>query len=174
MAAKTRTIYGQAYIVGTALVQDLIFLSTLDGKYIDRSESTVIVINNIWDDLKDKNGTSKMGRPGYWYWEVNMSEIDDPDITIKVKVECPKPGPEIFDNDLEDKSTDSDWTLYWKDKMRKILDSPYNSKNAMSPEEIILPGTKYVDQNGDLVVLDDVKIAKNGLSDAQNLMMSLF
>ena len=174
MAAQTetRTIYGQAYIVENSLVQDMIFL-VLSGKNVSRSENTVIVVEDIWEDLKSKTGTSKRDK-NYWYWEVNMTDIEDPDHTVKVRVGCPKPGPEIFDYNYETSSDDSEWSIYWKGKMTEILDSPYNSKNAMSPEEVVLPGTKYVNQNGELVTLNEVKVSKNGLSDVQNLMISLF
>ena len=173
MAAQTKTIYGQAYIINNSLVQDQILLVT-DGKVISRSENTVIIIEDIWEDLKDKNGSARKGRPGYWYWEVDMTDIDDPEVTAKVFIGCPKPGPEVFDNDFTISPDDSEWSSYWKGKMQEVLDSPYNSTNAISPEEVVLPGTKYIDQNGDLVTLDRVKISRNGLSDVPNLMMSLF
>ena len=173
MAAQTKTIYGQAYIINNSLVQDQILLVT-DGKVISRSENTVIIIEDIWEDLKDKNGSARKGRPGYWYWEVDMTDIDDPEVTAKVFIGCPKPGPEVFDNDFAISPDDSEWSSYWKGKMQEVLDSPYNSTNAISPEEVVLPGTKYIDQNGDLVTLDRVKISRNGLSDVPNLMMSLF
>ena len=173
MAAQRKTIYGQVYIINDSLVQDQILLIT-DGRTVNRSENTVIIINNIWEDLKDSNGSAKKGRPGFWYWEADMTDIDDPDTVVKIRINCPKPGPEVFENDFEDKGGDSEWTTYWKGKMREALNSLYNSKNAISPEEIVLPGTKYVDQNGDLVVLDKVKMSRDGISEVQNLMMSLY
>jgi hypothetical protein len=173
MAAQTKTIYGQAYIINNSLVQDQILLVT-DGKVVSRSENTVIIIDDIWEDLKSKSGLAKKGRPGYWYWEVNMTDIEDPDTIVKIHINCPKPGPEIFDNDFTISSNDSEWSSYWKGKMQEVLDSPYNSTSALSPKEVILPGTKYVDQNGDLVTLEDIKTTRSGLSDVQNLMMSLF
>lgn len=173
MAAQTKTLYGQAYIMNSSLVQDQIFLVT-NGKNVSRSENTVIIIENIWEDLKDKNGSAKKGRPGYWYWEVDMTDIEDPEVTAKVHINCPKPGPEVFDNDFSVSSSDSEWASYWKSKMQEVLDSPYNSINALTPKEVILPGTKYVNQNGELVTLDSIKVTRNGLSEVQNLMMSLF
>jgi hypothetical protein len=173
MAAQTKSIYGQAYIIGNSLVQDIIFLVT-DGKNTSRSENTVIVIEDIWEDLLSVSGQAIEGRPGYWYWEVDMTDIEDPDTTVKMRINCPKPGPEVFNNDFEIEPGDSDWAKYWKGKIQEALDSPFNSKNALTPEEVILPGTKYIDQNGDLVTLEDVKVTREGLSDVQNLMMSLF
>lgn len=173
MAAQTKSIYGQAYIMGESLVQDIIFLVT-DGKTTSRSENTVIVIENIWEDLLSNSGQAKEGRPGYWYWEVDMTDIEDPDTTVKMRINCPKPGPEVFNNDFEIKSGDSNWAKYWKGKIQEVLDSPFNSTNAITPEEVILPGTKYINQNGDLVTLEDVKVTRYGLSEVQNLMMSLF
>lgn len=175
MAAETKTIYGQAYITGKSLVQDVIFLVvTNGGKNVVQSENTVIIIEDIWSDLLDKNGTSKKGRKGYWYWEVEMTDIDEPDHNVKMKIGCPKPGPEVFDYNYEPSENDSEWAAYWKEKMLEAINSPYNSTNAITPAEVTLPGTKYVDQNGDLITLNEVKVSRDGLSDVQNLMASLF
>ena len=173
MAAQTKSIYGQAYIMGESLVQDIIFLVT-NGKTTSRSENTVIVIENIWEDLLSSSGKAKEGRPGYWYWEVDMTDIEDPDTTVKMKINCPKPGPEVFDYNYEPSENDSEWAAYWKEKMLEAINSPYNSTNAITPAEVTLPGTKYVDQNGDLITLNEVKVSRDGLSDVQNLMASLF
>ena len=173
MATNTKTIYGQSYISGESLVQDQILLIDVNGR-VSKSENTVIIIENIWEDLKDKNGTAKTKRPGTWYWEVDFTDIEDPDSVVKVNINCPKPGPEVFNNDFTIDSSDSDWSKYWKEKMQAVLDSPYNSTNALTPEEVILPGTKYIDQNGNLITLSETKVTRNGLSEVQNLMMSLF
>jgi hypothetical protein len=59
-------------------------------------------------------------------------------------VDCPKPAPELFGFDFEEKEGDSDWTKYWKEKFRETENSPYNGINATYRKEVILPGTKYI------------------------------
>ena len=50
----TKTIYGQAYIIGNSLVQDVVFFIN-----DTQSESTVEIIKDIWEDLKSTSGTFK-------------------------------------------------------------------------------------------------------------------
>lgn len=165
----TKTIYGQAFISGNSLLQDVILLTDST-----QSENTIEIIKDIWEDLKSTSGKSKTNKKGYWYWEIDATDMEDTDVTVKVKFECPKPDPSVFDNDLEDKTGDSDWTKFWKEKMRQTRDSLYNSTNGLQQKEVTLPGTKYINQNGDIVEVDKIKITRNDLGDIQNLLFNLF
>ena len=165
----TKTIYGQAYIIGNSLVQDVVFFINNT-----QSESTVEIIKDIWEDLKSTSGTCKTDGKGYWYWEVEMSDTEDTDRKIKVKIDCPKPDPSLFDYDFTEVPEDSDWTKYWKNKMKGVKENLYNSTNGLQQKEVNLPGTKYVDQNGDTVELKKIKYTRDDLGDIQNLLFNLY
>lgn len=165
----TKTIYGQAFISGNSLLQDVILLTDST-----QSENTVEIINNIWDDLKSTSGKVKTNGKGFWYWEVEMTDTEDTDKTVKIKFECPKPEPSIFDYNFEEATGDSDWAKYWKAKMKKTQDNLFNSTNGLQPKEVTLPGTKYVNQNGETVKVDEIKITRDDLGDIQNLLFNLY
>lgn len=165
----TKTIYGQAYIIGNSLVQDVVFFIN-----DTQSESTVEIIKDIWEDLKSTSGTFKTDGKGYWYWEVEMSDTEDTDRKIKVKIDCPKPDSSLFDYDFTETPEDSDWTKYWKNKMKGVKENLYNSTNGLQQKEVNLPGTKYVDQNGDTVELKEIKYTRDDLGDIQNLLFNLY
>ena len=167
--ATTKTIYGQAYISGDSLVQDVIFFVNTT-----QSESTVEVIKDIWEDLKSTSGKALTDGKGYWYWEVEMTDTEDTDWKVKVKVDCPKPDASFFDYDFEISSSDSDWSKFWKTKMKAVQDNLYNSTNGLQSKEINLPGTKYIDQNGDTVELEEIKYTREDLGDIQNLLFNLY
>lgn len=166
---EAKTIYGQAFISGNALVQDIILF--VNDK---QSESTVEIIKDIWEDLKSTSGTYKTNGKGYWYWEVEMTDTEDSEKKVKVKISCPKPGPEVFDFDFSESSGDSDWAKYWKSKMKETQDNLYNSTNGLQQKEVTLPGTKYIDQNGDTVEVGEIKYTRSDLGDIQNLLFNLF
>ena len=167
--AKAITIYGQAFITEDALVQDQILLTDKA-----QSENTVVVVPNIWEDLMSSTGKWKAGKNGYFYWEVEMTDTEDTDKKTKVKVSCPKPDPSFFDYNFEVTENDSDWAKYWKGKMKTLEESSYNSVNAIQPKEITLPGTKYVNQNGETVEVSEMKITRDNLGDIQNLLLNLY
>ena len=167
--ANAITIYGQAFISDDSLVQDQILITDKT-----QSENTIVIIPDIWEDLMNPSGTWKAGKNGYFYWEVEMTDTEDTSKKTKVKVTCPKPEPSLFDYNFEVSDSDSDWTAYWKGKMKDVEDSIYNSKNAIQPTEITLPGTKYVDQNGNTVTLEEKKIIRDNLGDIQNLLLNLY
>lgn len=166
---KAVTIYGQAFISEDALVQDQILFTDKT-----QSENTVVLIPNIWEDLKSTTGKWKEGKSGYFYWEVEMTDTEDTERKIKVKVSCPKPDPSFFKYNFNPAPGDSDWTIYWKKKMKSIEDNPYNSVNAIQPKEITLPGTKYINQNGETVEIEETKVTRDGLGDIQNLLLNLY
>lgn len=165
----TKIIYGQAFINENSLVQDQILITENT-----QSENTVILIENIWEDLMSASGKFKKEKNGYFYWEVEMTDTEDSDKTVKVKVSCPKPEPSRFDYKFEESENDSEWTAYWKEKMRKTESSIYNSTNAIQPKEVTLKGTKYVDQNGKTIEVKETKISRDNLGDIQNLLLNLY
>ena len=169
MAKELKTVYGQAFISGKALVQDLISF-TESGQ----SESTIEIIPDIWEDLMSTSGTAKTNGKGYWYWEVEMSDTEDPDKKVKVKISCPKPEPSLFDFKFEEQGGDSDWVKYWKSKMKETQKNLYNSTNGVQSKEVTLPGTKYINQNGDTVEVEKTVVTRNDLGDIQNLLFNLY
>ena len=56
----TKTIYGQAFISGNSLLQDVVFF--MDST---QSENTVEIIKDIWEDLKDPSRKSKTNKKLY-------------------------------------------------------------------------------------------------------------
>lgn len=164
-----KTIKGEAFISGKSLVQDIILFTDTT-----QSESTVIIIEDIWEDLKSTSGKAKTDGKGYWYWEVEMTDMEDMDKLFKIKITCPKPGPGLFEYKFEEESGDSDWTKYWKGKMKETYDTLYHTTNALQPKEVTFPGTKYVDQNGNLINVDKVKHTRTDLGDIQNLLFNLY
>lgn len=167
--AKAITIYGQAFISENALVQDQILMTDKA-----QSENTVVIISDIWEDLKNPSGKWKAGKSGYFYWEVDMTNTEDIEKKVKVKISCPKPDPSLFDHNFNESEGDSEWTKYWKGKMKAVESSPYNSENGIQPKEITLPGTKYVNQNGDIVEVKETTITRDNLGDIQNLLLNLY
>lgn len=167
--AKAITIYGQAFLSEDALVQDQILITDRT-----QSENTVVIIPNIWEDLKSTTGNWKVGKSGYFYWEVEMTDTENIEKKVKVKISCPKPDPSLFDYNFESSTGDSDWTKYWKEKMKEVENNPYNSVNGIQPKEITLPGTKYIDQNGKTVEVEETKITRDNLGDIQNLLLNLY
>lgn len=181
MANTTKTIKGQAAIISDALVQDQILLYTLDGKTIKSTQGMVTLIPNIWDDLKSKTGEVKTNGRGYWYWEVSITDTSGERSDITVFFECPAPEVEMFltedgkNYDFTEKEADSDWTKYWKKRMKLATDSLFNSENAVINKEAVLKGANYVDQTGSTVVLPDMEVTKSdGLSDISNLLNGMY
>ena len=58
--------------------------------------------------------------------------------------------------------------------MKEVQDNLYNSTNGLQSKEINLPGTKYIDQNGDTVELKEIKHTRGDLGDIQNLLFNLY
>lgn len=166
------TIYGQPSVTSipetgkVIVVQDQILIVQV-GNATSQSENHVIIISDVWENLKSGNtqpvAIQNPNRPNYWYWEIDSTSID-PDKEgriVKFKLECPKPGPEVFDNNFEIEGTDSDWTKYWKEKMAEAENSKENSVNAVFSEEVTLKGTSYIRWNDDKVTIEDKVIRRS-------------
>lgn len=133
--SNTVTIKGQPWIYeNTQILQDQTLITT-NGT----SENTVVLLEDIWDDLLSNNGTWKQGtRPGYFYWEFkqtnmdNSLQLDGTYVEINIKVECPRPKPDLLNSffpagtspkDWGDDATidtvfESDWARYWAKEFR--------------------------------------------------------
>ena len=160
-----KLIYGQAYIVKDSLVQDQIIVMT-GGKI---STNTITLITDIWEDLLSAN-TKCSAKGKYFYWTVTMTDISNDDITYKVQIEAPQPSPDLFDN-LKDKDIENgnSYVKYWANKI-KVARENYEKSYAIQKKEVTLPGTKYISQTGEEIVLEDVTVKNNSLGDIENLL----
>ena len=121
-----KVIKNAPYIDGDKLVQEqIVFIE--NKKKVEELNETVVLIENIWEDLKSKSGQWKWNKAKYFYWENEVTSLEDE--TIKVQTEAPQPTQEVFNNDLEVLEEDSDWTKYWKTLINKTEESfEVNSK----------------------------------------------
>lgn len=162
---ESRIIKGTAGIQGDSIVQDQILF--IPGK--EPSHNTVIIVEDIWADLTSNSGTFKKGdRPGFFYWEIKETDTSE-DIDIDVKLECPQPKSDLFEYPYVQNSSDNDYVKYWK---AKFIEGEKNYEEAISiqKKEITFPGTKYVDQNGDLIELKETKVDNTDIGDISNLL----
>lgn len=177
---NTKTILGQAWIFhnnGTdSLVQDQILVTTKG-----MSENTVVLIPNIWNDLTDEEPSAqyhyKTNKKGYFYWEVEMTSMEDDDIKVKVNIECPKPKPGLFQEPYDPDSYNNDtYSKYWVAKMKTAKEN-YENEYAIQRKEVVFKGfdtDTYQDQTGEyLNDYNDYTFNNSDLGDITNLL-SLF
>ena len=171
--ADTKIIKGQAWIEGNCLVQEQILL-VIGSK--NTSYNTVVLIDDIWADLKSDSGTYKTNsKKDYFYWEVEMTDTENEDNYITVNFECPKPKDDLLRNPanawkLIDKSeVKGDYATYWWNKL-KLAEENYENSAAIQRKEVTFAGTQYVNQVGDTVTLDDIVFKNDDLSDISNLL----
>ena len=180
---QSRTVKGQPGYLDLddtiALVQDQILIYSIDGYGVNQSQNTIIIYPDVWKELMKKGGDVKTKDNKYWYFEIDMTDTEL-EKDIKVKVEAAKPNIDLFyskeknDYDLDIKDSDSDWTKYWKNLMKKSLESPYNSTNGLQSKEIVIPGTRYVNQDGEIVEVEGTTIIRNDLGDISNLLNAIY
>ena len=117
----SKTIYGQAWVAGDKLLQDQTVIYP-EGKY---TENTVVLIENIWDNLFTHGGSEvdgtqyKTNKKGYFYWPVKCTPLYSDEETVTVFIECPKPREEQFERleevEIQDgEDVKEDWAKYWK------------------------------------------------------------
>lgn len=177
MADTTKTIKGQAWISGNSLVQDQILLTT-GGK---SSENTIVIIQNIWEDLTEMSDSHiyKTNNKGYFFWEVEMTSMEDDNTNVTVNIECPKPNISVapFNNP----EPDSQWTAdeisgnyakYWVSKLAEIIKNAEN-EYAIQRKEVIFEGLTYEDQTGADVEVENYTFNNSDIGDITNLL-SLF
>ena len=164
-----KIIKGQAWVSGDSLVQDQILL-TENGK---SSENTVVLIANIWDDLTKASGNEyKTNNKGYFFWEVEMTSMENDDIIVKVNIECPKPKQGLFQEPYDPESVDSSYAKYWVGKMKTAQEN-YENEYAIQRKEVVFDGCTYLDQEGQEVELPDYTFNNSDIGDITNLL-SLF
>lgn len=162
---ESRIIKGQAVIQGDSIVQDQIMF--IPGQ--EASTNTVVLLENIWDDLCSDSGTFKEGKkPGFFYWEFKETDTSE-DVDIDVKLECPRPKDGLFDYPYKIESSDSKYAKYWKNKFIEG-EKNYEDNISLQKKEVTFPGTKYVDQKGNLIELKETKVQNNDLGDISNLL----
>ena len=122
----------------TSLVQETITFVENKKKVIEFPETNVI-IEDIWEDLKSTSGKWAWNEKKYFYWEVEVTSLEDE--TVKVKIEAPVPTREVFTNedgnvDFEILDGDSSWTKYWKKEMEKA-ESNYQVESKITEDRAI-------------------------------------
>lgn len=186
--SDTKTILGQPWINKDGgkdrLVQEQITF-TVGAK--DATTETIVLIEDIWDNLTGEDSGEyqyKSNGKGYFYWEIDMTDMENDDATVKVKIECPKPkeglfmdyqtgelveDSEINGGDLED---DSIYSVYWFKKFKQAKENA-DKYLAIQRKEVTFTGTTYVSQDGSSITTDDIVYKNSDLGDITNLL-SLF
>lgn len=164
--SDSKTIKGQPYLLGKTLYQEQILLSP----GIASTSQTIALINDIWEDLITGPGTFKTNGRGYFYWEVQMTDMENDEAEVTIKFECPRPIP-IEYSKLEE--SDTEYGKYWAEKLKTAVDN-YEYEAAIQQKEIVFPGTQYVDSNtGELINVEETRVANTDVGDITNLL-SLF
>lgn len=169
MSKQSKIIKGQAFIIGDALVQEQILITPGQAS----STNVVELIKNIWDDLKTE-GTYKSNRKkDYFYWEYEMNDTENEDTVLKIKFECPSPKEGLFKEPYDPETAEGDYAKYWLTKLKESTEN-YEYKAAIQKKEIVFPGTRYVNQSGEVVEVKESKITNTDIGDITNLLGELF
>ncbi len=176
MAEATKILYGQAWVNDGSLWQDQIVVTGLD-----LINQTIKIIDDIWEDLLSDEGTYKTNGKGYFYWEINMTDVGDDSIINTVFYECPKPDRSKLtdedDNLLELNDVSGDYATYWLQKFITATDN-YETSSAIQKKEITFPGTSYIaptsDGGSEVITLAETKIQNTDIGDISNLLSSIF
>lgn len=178
---ESKILYGQAYIVRRGIDDS----SNKEGKVIyslvqDQflvvpsqavAKNTIELVGNLVNDLKSE-GTYKWNGKKYFYWEYQMTDTTDDDVVTTEKFECPPPryfGDNFFkDTDTID-TVQGDYSKYWIQKIETAREN-FEYKEAIQKKEIIFPKTQYVNSNGELVKVDEIRVANTDLGDITNLL----
>lgn len=169
--SKSKTIYGQAWISGNSLVQEQLLI--IPGSSVV-SENTVVLIEDIWKNLTEEPGSSNYGYKTngkkYFYWEVQMTDMEDDTVIKKVKIECPAPKEGLFEEPYDLDKVSGDYAKYWVNKY-KIAQENNEASFAIQRKSITFPGTTYVDyRTGELKKREEIKVENNDLGDISNLL----
>lgn len=180
MGEDEKILYGDAIIMKTdnfgteSLVQFQTIISIVNGKSVI-NDKVAIIIEDIWSDLLSDSGTYKSNDKKNWfYWEITKTSIDNDDITVKEKFECPKPN-EIYYDQIVDGEFTGDYANYWKTKIETAR-SNYEKEAAILKKEVILePGPDYNLVDGTHVEQEKKTIIRdNPLNEMGNLLTELF
>ncbi len=169
--SESKTIKGQAWINGDALVQEQVLI--VPGSLVGSVTNVVSLIPNIWEDLLSANGTYKYNsKKDYFFWEIQQTSMED-DTDITIRFECPRPKEGLFEEPYDPESVEGEYAKYWVGKF-KIASENYEEKIAIQKKEIVFPGTSYYDvSKEEMVTTEETRVKNNDLGDIENLL-SLF
>lgn len=167
--AEYKIVKGQAWINNDSLVQEQIMI--IPGK--SAITNVVAIVENIWDDLTSASGLYKCGsKPGYFYWEYEMTDTEDDDVTRTINYECPRPKPGLFSEPYDPESVEGDYAKYWVERLKTAKEN-YEKEYAIQRKEILLKGTTYLGYMGDDIVpttIDDMVVVNSEFGDITNLL----
>ena len=177
MSEDNNVIKGQAWISNDKLLQDQII--EINGVL---TENTVVLIPDIWDNLfnnGDSNYSVKSNKKGYFYWEVEVTPIDNDNIgqlNEKMFIECPKPREDQFDrlNEVqveEGEDVSENWAKYWKKRFDITMENAEN-KMTIQRKEVVFGGSNYIDPEGNLKTIEEQHVqVDHELGSIANLLM---
>lgn len=192
-------VKGQAWIVDDKLVQDQITFSDSDTAKNGTTE-TVVLVDNIWDDLFSGAGKYEWNNRNYFYWEYEMTDTtSDTGDVVLIKYECPKltyeiakekliPGdtPEERDQNEADLIASQgfpfgdprkeslgkgDYVDYYITKFIEAYENSLKYGNIQRTE-VTFPGSTHVGLDGNTVTVDKVTVANYDFGDISNLLCS--
>lgn len=177
--SNSKTIYGQAWILRDpnpenpkdSLVQEQLLI--VKGSSIV-SENTVVLIEDIWDNLLNPTEGGeyayKSNGKKFFYWEVNMTDVNDDSIVHKVKIECPAPKEGLFEEPYDLDKVEGDYAKYWVNKLKTAKDN-VEASFAIQRKSVTFPGSTYVNHTTNQVFTVDTIVVKNDdLGDISNLL----
>ena len=175
-----KILYGDCFIVTNSeegkesLVQNQTVVSVVNGKTII-NDDVVVLIDDIWEGDLLTSGTYKSNKKKNWfYWEFDKTSIDNDDIVIKEKFECPKPKEKYYDQ-LVNGDFSGDYADYWKGKIETAREN-YEKEAAILKKEVILePCPDYTLVDGTNVTSEKKTIVRdNPFDELGNLLSELF
>lgn len=160
-----KIIKGNAWIQGNSLVQEQLIV--LPKK--DIITNVITLIEDIWADLTTE-GTYKYNKSKrYFYWEYKATSREDDDVEITVNFECPRPKEGLFSEPYDPESVEGEYAKYWVGKLKEAQEN-FEYKSAIQKKEIVFPGTGFVDQEGNYVKVDEIRVNNDDLGDITNLL----
>lgn len=183
--------YGQPWIDGNSLVQEVITFTT--GS--DTKTEIEVLISDIWDNLKNnfdsaieppvgdedtagENDPSVKGyykspsKSNFFFWKVKQTPVDGTSSNFYIAFPCPEPKDGVFEEPYDPTKWDSatePYAFYWVTKMKEATDN-YEKSDTIQRKEVTFPGTSYIGQDGDEVVINDYQFVNNDLGDISNLL----
>lgn len=164
----SKTIKGQAWIIGDKLIQEQILLLTNGNS----STNNVAIIDDIWKNLVDGSETYPVkynDKKNYFYWEYQMTDTLDDTTEITVKFECPTPKEGLFTEPYDPSTAKTEWAKYWLTKYKTTQD---NAKIMnIQKTEYTLPGSKILNFGTGLQeTQEDITFKNNDIGDISNLL----
>jgi hypothetical protein len=169
--SKSKTIYGQAWIHGNSLVQEQLLV--VSGSSVV-SENIVVLIDDIWDNLTKESESCEFGYKTngkkYFYWEVQMTDLEDDSIVHKVKIECPAPKEGLFSEPYDPEKATGSYAKYWINHYKTAQENN-EASFAIQKKSVTFPGSNYFNfSTGELKKTEDIIIENNDLGDISNLL----